>query len=89
MARRPAGSITDATIKAILHAYYEAREGATTIAQRHGLNKQTIYNILTKHGKGTRPTSDRTGDTYGVQPSALDAITSTGRPVGRPPKAQS
>lgn len=70
------------TREAILRAYYDDKRGATGIAREHGVDKRTVYNILVKFGKGTRPRSNRTGDDYVVPKGILEGVTPTGRPTG-------
>jgi hypothetical protein len=67
--------IDDATCSQICEMYTQKR-GATSIARALGVDKATVYNVLHRAGVGTRPRSDRCGDTYHCPPGRL-------RPRGR------
>jgi len=67
---------------AIMKAYYEEKRGASAIAKDFGVNKKTVYNILVKFGKGTRPRANRTGETYHKPAGILAGVTPSGRPSG-------
>lgn len=70
------------TVQAIMNDYYEKRMGASTIAKNYDVDKRTVYNILVKFGKGTRPRSNRTGETYHKPAGILAGVTPSGRPTG-------
>lgn len=70
------------TVQAIMHDYYEKRMGASSIAKFYEVDKRTVYNILVKFGKGTRPRSNRKGETYTKPAGILAGVTPSGRPTG-------
>src|SRR5579864_1397681 len=71
------------TVQAIMNAYYVEKRGATSIARYYDVDKKTVYNILVKFGKGTRPMHARTGDAYHKPEGILAGVTPTGRSRGR------
>lgn len=76
----PGGSpaTPDDKVAEVIRRYKEEKQGGTTIAKDLGISKKTVYNILGRAGLGTRPTSDRKGDSYAVARGILDGITPTG-----------
>lgn len=50
----------------MLKMYVDNKIGATTIARKFGVDKATVYNVITAAGHGTRPRSDRCGDQYQI-----------------------
>ena len=53
---------------------YKSKRGASSIAKQFGIDKRSVYNILIRAGIGTRPRSNRTGDSYGVPKYQADWI---------------
>lgn len=86
---KPGGSppVPEADRESILKAYYDDRQGATSIAKDFGIDKKTVYNILVRYGRGTRPRSNRTGETYHKPAGIVEGLTPTGRSRGRQPGA--
>lgn len=73
MRGKPGGSppTPPEVVARILHDYYDKKLGGNSVAKLHGVDKATVYNILTKHGKGMRPRSNRNGNEYGKAPGLV------------------
>ncbi len=75
----PGGSpkTPDEKVKKIIQLYDEGM-GATSIGRQMGVDKKTVYNILVRAGKGTRPQHDRKGTTRTIPQGVLAGVLPTG-----------
>jgi hypothetical protein len=76
----------DETVRGLICDLYKQKHGATSIARLFGIDKRSVYNILTRVGIGTRPRRNRTGDTYHVPKYQVDWLTRERRGHLRGPK---